>query len=356
MKGTVYILTTQGPAKVQRLAPEDDPEIRSVICLDGTTEALMVSKEYDALVRKPTGLIANRFGHPSWRMDVDQPIDAGRSFHLGAWIAHKLHSDHDSKNEDSIYFCSGELDREGNLRPIEHIGEKLRSMHELLSRTKSATLLLPPGNRSEAQKELIAMGIKHIILQTPDNISELDSVIEVKRPIAWKTAGTIGIMLLVLVIGWMKIKNSSTTVQTLLSNISINANQTQPTLELVELVPPPGSNCAAVIWEKVLPEEHVINLNKDGNFPDTKRNKVCAIRYQLRFLGAQPAEGKLVMRIGVEGTSETKEVKVSGILNNETDLKVKLPPMPRWIKRSRLVSLIGTVEPYKLSSHHKILP
>ena len=355
MKGTVYILTTHGPAKVQRLAPEEDPEIRSVICLDGTTEALMVSKEYDALVRKPTGLIAHRFGHPSWRMDVDHPIDAGRSFHLGAWMAHLLHASHDEM-EDTVYFCSGELDREGNLRPIEHIGEKLRSIQELLSKIKSATLLLPPGNRSEAQKELDTMGIKNLILHTPNNVSELDSVVEVKRPTTWKTVGVIGVILFVFVMGWIKIKSSSVSDKTLLSNVPAKANQINATLELVELIPPPESNCAAVIWEKVQPVEHIIHLNKGGSFPDTKRSKVCAIRYQIRLLGGQTTRGELVMQIGTEGTSETKELTVSGLLNNETDLKVELPPMPHWIKRSRLVFLTGTVGEYIILSQHKILP
>jgi len=56
MSITVYILTTQGPVRIQRIT-EEQTGIQSVICLDGRAQALPISSRYDAFVRNPTGVI-----------------------------------------------------------------------------------------------------------------------------------------------------------------------------------------------------------------------------------------------------------------------------------------------------------
>ncbi|HJP53297.1 MAG TPA: hypothetical protein QF556_01070, partial [Rhodospirillales bacterium] len=87
----VYIATTQGPSEVQRIA-EEDPKVRSVVCLDGTSEALPISAAYDAFVRKPTGVIEKNFGHSVYRLDVSERISDGKSWQLGFFAAHALFS------------------------------------------------------------------------------------------------------------------------------------------------------------------------------------------------------------------------------------------------------------------------
>ncbi len=84
---TVHIATTDGPAEIERLTAED-PEVRSVVCLGGKAVALPISADYDAFVRKPTGVIEAYFGHGAWRIDLARPISGGMSWQLGAFIAH----------------------------------------------------------------------------------------------------------------------------------------------------------------------------------------------------------------------------------------------------------------------------
>ena len=86
----VFIATTDGPAEVQRIA-EEDPDVKSVVCLDGKAVALPISPDYDAFVRAPTGVIERSYGHRAFRLDVSREISSGLSWQLGIFIAHALH-------------------------------------------------------------------------------------------------------------------------------------------------------------------------------------------------------------------------------------------------------------------------
>ncbi len=71
MQTFIYIATTQGPVRVQAIT-EEDPDIKSVVCLDGMAEPLAISDRYHDFVKKGTGLIHREFGHGSYRVDVDK--------------------------------------------------------------------------------------------------------------------------------------------------------------------------------------------------------------------------------------------------------------------------------------------
>ena len=85
----IVIATTEGPAEVERLS-EEDPDVRSVVCLQGKALALPISPDYDAFVRRPVGVIEARFGHACYRLDVSAPISGGLSWQLGVFAAHAL--------------------------------------------------------------------------------------------------------------------------------------------------------------------------------------------------------------------------------------------------------------------------
>lgn len=124
MPGQVYILTTEGPVAVQSIQ-EEEPSVRSVICIDGRAEALPVSRAYDAFVRSPTGIVERVTGHPSYRMDVSAPIDNGRSWQLGAYLAHIAALQGGTAKP---VYATGEVDRDGAVRPVEFIDRKLAAM------------------------------------------------------------------------------------------------------------------------------------------------------------------------------------------------------------------------------------
>ena len=141
----VVIGTTNGPSEVQRLAKEDS-DVRSVVCLDGTTRALPISADYDAFVRKPTGVVQTLFGHPVYRMDVSAPIDGGHSWQLGALLAHALfHAGSLAENGEEVYavaWLTGQVDNSLSIRPVENVRAKLeRSRPYLLDQVQNGLLL-----------------------------------------------------------------------------------------------------------------------------------------------------------------------------------------------------------------------
>ena len=152
----VYIATTQGPSEIQRIAIED-PEVRSVVCLNGTSEALPISAAYDAFVRKPTGVIEKRFGHSVFRSDVSERVSEGKSWHLGMFAAHALFAAGRLAEKQSgagqAIWLSGEVDHHLNVLPVEHVTEKLLQSRRLFSDLKAAgiqiTVVLPRANFAE---------------------------------------------------------------------------------------------------------------------------------------------------------------------------------------------------------------
>jgi hypothetical protein len=125
----VIVATTDGPSTVRRITVED-PELRSVVCLAGTATALPISAEYDAFVRRPTGVVERDTGHRVFRVDVDRPIDEGRSWQLGLYIAHRLKAAgrlaEDDAPADGIVWATGTVDSDLKVGPVERVADKAR--------------------------------------------------------------------------------------------------------------------------------------------------------------------------------------------------------------------------------------
>ena len=164
----VYIATTQGPSEIQRIA-EEDPKVRSVVCLNGTSEALPISAAYDAFVRKPTGVIEKKYGHSVYRVDVSERISDGKSWQLGLFAAHALFSVGclAGKGEDieKAVWITGEVDRDLNVIPVDHIEEKFRQSAPLFAELKAAniplTIFVPQKNAEEIKamwKDVVPLG------------------------------------------------------------------------------------------------------------------------------------------------------------------------------------------------------
>ena len=162
----VFVATTEGPSEIQHIV-EEDPEVRSVICLNGTSEALPVSRDYDSFVRKPTGVIESVFGNPSYRVDVSRRISSGRSWQLGLLLAHALHAEKRlaTKDEpaDEIYWVTGEVRHSLDVMRVDHVRDKIRqseALFEGLAHLRSKlTILVPATNLDEAEAELSALGL-----------------------------------------------------------------------------------------------------------------------------------------------------------------------------------------------------
>ena len=149
----VFIATTDGPSEIQGIL-EEDPDLHSVICLNGTSEALPVSRGYDAFVRKPTGVVEKLTGHRVYRMDVAAPITNGSSWQLGAYLAHMLLrcerlSLKDAAADEELLVTGALSPASMEVTPVGHIREKLQQARELLDRAGrggALTVILPASD------------------------------------------------------------------------------------------------------------------------------------------------------------------------------------------------------------------
>lgn len=125
----VVIATTTGPSTVRRITAED-PALRSVVCLAGTATALPISGDYDAFVRRPTGVVERDTGQRVYRVDIDRPIDDGMSWQLGLYLAHRLklagRLAEDDAPADGIVWATGTVDADLRVGPVERVAEKAR--------------------------------------------------------------------------------------------------------------------------------------------------------------------------------------------------------------------------------------
>ena len=132
----------------------EDPHVRSVVCLNGTSEALPISAAYDAFVRKPTGVIENKYGHPVYRVDVSERISDGKSWQLGLFAAHELLAANllagKGEKAERVVWLTGEMDRDLNVNPVDHVAKKLCQSAPLFAELEAAgtplTIFVPHEN------------------------------------------------------------------------------------------------------------------------------------------------------------------------------------------------------------------
>ena len=133
----VFIATTEGPVAVQKITAED-PDVPSVACLDGTTEILAISRDYTRFVDRGTGLVARLTGHGAYRLDLDRPVDGGRSWQLPVLLAHLLDAEDrlagSDEPADLTLLATGEVDREQRVRPVGRLDRKLSAARALIDR------------------------------------------------------------------------------------------------------------------------------------------------------------------------------------------------------------------------------
>ncbi|MDB3953662.1 hypothetical protein N9452_07240 [Alphaproteobacteria bacterium] len=166
----VHILTTQGPATVQGLVVESyDNDVLATICLDGTTEQLPICRDYHMFVDQ---FIRPLTGERRYRMDIDNRIDGGKSWHLGVLIAHLLAEDGrlatDGQSSVCALFVTGRIRRQPSVDervyevlPVDGIAEKIAASRALIEAEQEAgrkvAILLPTGNMSAESEQLKAL-------------------------------------------------------------------------------------------------------------------------------------------------------------------------------------------------------
>ncbi|RED53532.1 hypothetical protein DFP90_101323 [Aestuariispira insulae] len=187
MKLRIYIATTNGPSEIQSLV-EEDPDISSVVCLNGTTQSLPITPGYDAFVRKPTGVIERMTGHRVYRLDVSDPITNGESWQLGVYLAHALAAEgrlaQRGEPANGVLFVTGAVNaRDLGVEKVGHMVEKLDHTGQLMMETAGEglplTIFLPKADLDQA---LIGKLPPNVDVFAIENVSEALDALQMGVP------------------------------------------------------------------------------------------------------------------------------------------------------------------------------
>ena len=154
---TIWIATTRGPVEVVSITQEE-PDIRSVLCLSDSFQELPISPLYDAFVRRPTGLIEQITGHSSYRVDLSGPITQGHSWQLGLTVWHLLHAEPDKSAAILLktpIWTTGKVTPKGIIQPVGEIKKKWQMTLALLEKnlciSSPVLVIAHPTNIAEIQ-------------------------------------------------------------------------------------------------------------------------------------------------------------------------------------------------------------
>lgn len=152
----VWLASTSGPVSVTSIH-EEAPTVGSVVCLEGTFKALPISNDYDAFVRRPTGIIETLTGHCAYRLDVSSPIDQGKSWQLGFAIAHLVQLTAGKKSKE-IIFTSGEIAPDFTIHPVAFMDTKWQKALPELTKASdlgfSIKIVLHEANAAEIRSDI----------------------------------------------------------------------------------------------------------------------------------------------------------------------------------------------------------
>lgn len=211
MKTHVFIGTTEAPVAIQRIT-EEDTGVQSVICLNGTVQALAVSAGYHDFVRRGTGVIARDFGHDAYRVDVDGRIDQGASWQLPVYLAHALHrrgmlGDGTPAAGDRVIWATGEVDIDLGVRPVAGVAEKLAHSLEAIRAWRAqgieVQVLLPSSNLGEGSAQIKSLAGVSGVNRMLDVSLDGDAVPSrfFANVDSWRWRWTLAAALLALVVG-----------------------------------------------------------------------------------------------------------------------------------------------------------
>lgn len=165
----VFIATTSGPVRIERITRERAPQ--SMVCLRRSSTILPISAAYDSFVRLGSGIIERTFGpfeEGAFRLDLSDAIETGESWQLGAFVAHALSADARTgllgaqDTADAIVWLTGRVDYDLAVGSVGHLAEKLHASRDAIAAWialgSSVTMIVPDGADREA---VLSAGVPH---------------------------------------------------------------------------------------------------------------------------------------------------------------------------------------------------
>jgi hypothetical protein len=174
----VVIPTLQGLSNVLCLTQED-PDVPSVVCLNGTAQSLPISNAYYDFVRRGQGLLAKDFGHESWRLDLSDPIEMGDSWQLAVYIAHYLESKGELGNGrpkpgDTVIWATGSVRIDRSVESVDGVPRKLsHSQHVFEQWAEQGITVLAVMNQENRASVTLPQTCTDIVLDDVSDLSEL---------------------------------------------------------------------------------------------------------------------------------------------------------------------------------------
>ena len=172
MKIHVYIATTQGLVTIQNITPIDDPDISSVVSINGTSTTANISGSYHNFVKKGVGIIQQMFGACSYRADISARIDQGNSWQLAMYLGHLAHSkgllgNGEVKPGDSVICATGEVNTSNHtVLAVNAVSVKLKlaeaQIQQWIALGASVAFLIPQANQDEVSAPANCIFVEHL--------------------------------------------------------------------------------------------------------------------------------------------------------------------------------------------------
>lgn len=187
MPSSIILLvpTTNSPARVTRLWKLSESVRGSMMTLAGASTVVPVSADYSDFVCAPIGPIGLSSGHYTWRAEVSDDLDVGKSWNLGLFLAHALKA-HDrlqeqqndpSDNPQTVWATGVVNVNDLRILPVGHVETKLRQA--LVAIPVPDLFLLPPDNLGDVPAELrLDLKARGTRIITPSTMAEALETLE----------------------------------------------------------------------------------------------------------------------------------------------------------------------------------
>lgn len=152
----VYILVTGPPVRIERIHPRSLPPRSEITVGQDYAQRLAATKDYDLFVSEagPVGQALGSFSPEHFRLQVSGPFDDGNSWELACFAAHALakHSRLAEADDDvdAVLLLTGRVDLALAVGAVGHLGDKVRSAHEVIESWQSkglpVTLVVPEAD------------------------------------------------------------------------------------------------------------------------------------------------------------------------------------------------------------------
>ena len=275
-KVAVYICTTDGPVRIERISNER-AALSEVFVGRGVTAVLPMSDEYGEFVRdhRPIARAFGPFPHQAFRMDIERPIQSGQSWQLAVFIAHGLAVESRLAGPEDrpalALFLTGTVDADFRVGSVGHLSEKRATLQELKSKMEADDVdcaLFAPAHdvRTERISDFQPIeSAKDLMMR----LAKSDHAKE-KRSAGAIPSNRINVTVMCLAL------LSALLLVLVAVEFSPFPAKTAP-IVIAELKPPANKTCAAVQFERVAPVVEPLTFDTDGKVY-SRLMDVCAIR------------------------------------------------------------------------------